>query len=95
MKNYENLFEAIKKHSKKNHFSKLILTFKNNIKKTWEIIEDSIGKGKCDSQNFPKKFIVDNMAIIDETQIAENFNKFFYRNWSKNCQENRNTYNKI
>ena len=44
IKNYKKLFEAIKKRSKKNHFSILILTFKNNIKKTWEIIKDSIGK---------------------------------------------------
>ena len=76
-KNYKKLFEAIKKRSKKKDISKLILTFKNNIKKTWEIIKDSIGKGKCNNQNFPKKVIVDNIAIRDETQIAENFNKFF------------------
>ena len=76
-KNYKNLFEAIKKRSKKNHFSKLTLTFKNNIKKTWEIIEDSIGKGKCKNQNCPKKVIVDNIAITDEKPIAENFDKFF------------------
>ena len=44
IKYYKKLFEAIKKRSKKNHFSILILTFKNNIKKTWEIIKDSIGK---------------------------------------------------
>ena len=77
---YENskkLFEAIKKRSKKNHFYKLILTFKKNIKKTWEVIKDSIGKGKRNNQNFPKKVIVNNIAITDETQIAENFNKFF------------------
>ena len=29
------------------------------------------------NQNFPKKVIVDNIAITDETQIAENFNKCF------------------
>ena len=73
----KKLFEASKKRSKKSHFSKLILTFKNNIEKTWEIIKDSIGKGKCNNQNFPKKVIVDNTATTDEPQIAENFNKFF------------------
>ena len=52
-KNYKNLFEAIKKRSKKNHFSKLILIFKKNITKTWEI-KDSIGKSKCNNQSFPK-----------------------------------------
>ena len=62
-KNYKKLFEAIKKRSKKNHFFKSIFTFKNNIKKTQEIIKDAIGKGKCNKQNFPKKVIVDNVAI--------------------------------
>ena len=43
-KNYNNLFEAIKKRSKMNHFSKLTLAFKNNIEKTSEIIKDSFAK---------------------------------------------------
>ena len=37
-----------------------------------EIIKVSIGKGRCNNQNFPKNVIVDNIAITDETQIAEN-----------------------
>ena len=86
-KNYKNLFEAIKKRSKKNHFSKLIINFKNNIKKTWEIIKDSIGNGKCNNQNFPKKIIADNIAITYETQIAENFNKFFTETGPKFAKE--------
>ena len=32
-KNYKHLFEAVKKRSKKLHFSKLILRYKNNVKK--------------------------------------------------------------
>ena len=70
-KNCKNLFEAIKKRSKNNHFFKLIFSFKNNIEKTWEIIKYSIGKSKCKNQNFPKKFMVDIIAITDETQIAK------------------------
>ena len=52
---------------------KLIRTLKNNVKKTWRIIKDSIGKDKYNNQNFPKKVIVDNIAITDKTQIADNF----------------------
>ena len=43
------------------------------IRKTWEVIKDSISKGKCNNQNFLKKVIVDNIVITDETQIAETF----------------------
>ena len=32
---------------------------------------------KCNNQNFRKKFIVDNIAIIDETQTVQSFYKFF------------------
>ena len=77
-KNYKKLFETIKKRSKRNYYSNLILIHKDNIRKSWQIIKETIGKGKCNStQNFPKKVIVDNKAITDEKEIAENFNKFF------------------
>ena len=39
---YEKLFESIKKRSKKLYFSKLILKYKNNIKKTWQVINSLI-----------------------------------------------------
>ena len=42
--NYQKLFESIKKWSKKLYFSKLILKYKNNIKKTWQVIKEAIGK---------------------------------------------------
>ena len=52
-KNYKILFEAVKKYSKNLHFSKLILTYKDNTKKTcWEFIKESIRKEKCRQQNF-------------------------------------------
>ena len=37
------------------HFSNLILKYKHNIKKTWKVIKESIGKGKRNHQGFPKK----------------------------------------
>ena len=86
-KNFKNLFEAIKKRSKKNNFSKLILTFIKHIKKIWEIIKDSNDKCKCKNQNFSKKVIVDNIAIADETQIAEiliSFSQKLVQNLPKN-----------
>ena len=43
---YNTLFEPIKKRSTKLYFSKLILKYKNNIKKTWQVIKEAIGKEK-------------------------------------------------
>ena len=54
-KTYKKRFESIKKRSKKLHFSNLILKYKHKIKKTWEVIKESIGKGKFNHQSFPKK----------------------------------------
>ena len=36
---YKKLFESIKKRSKKLYFSKLLLKYINNIKKTWQVIK--------------------------------------------------------
>ena len=62
---------------KKLHFSKLILKYKNNIKKTWQIIKEAIGKEKCNQHRFPTKIVVDKESITNIHSIAENFNKFF------------------
>ena len=45
-KTYKKFFESIKKLPKKSHFSNLNLKSKHNIKKTWEVIKESIGKRK-------------------------------------------------
>ena len=62
---------------KKLHFSKLILKYKNNIKKTWQIIKEAIGKEKRSQHRFPTKIVVDKESITNIHSIAENFNKFF------------------
>ena len=74
-KNYH--FESVKKHSKKLLFSNLILKYKNNSKKTWEIIKESIGKGYCNYQCFPKKLVIDKENIIHEGLLAKHFNTYF------------------
>ena len=46
-KNYKTLFEVVKTRSKKSYLSKLTIKYKDNIKKTLEVIKKSIGKEKC------------------------------------------------
>ena len=71
-KNYKQLFETIKKV----HFSNLITQYKYNIKKTWALIREAIGKEEM-KQNFPKNICIRNKEITDLKTIAEKFNKFF------------------
>ena len=58
------------------YFSKLILKYKNNIKKTWQVIKEAIGKEKYKQQNLPKKILVDKISITETESIAESFNKY-------------------
>ena len=82
---YKKLFESIKKRSKKLHFSKLLLKYKNNIKKTWQVIKEAIGKEKYKQQNFPKKILVDKISITETESTAESFNILLklVQNWPK------------
>ena len=73
---YKKLFESLKKRSKKMHYSNLILKFKDNIKKTWQVIKEALGKEKS-SQSLPKTVLVNELSVTQSTSIAENFNKFF------------------
>ena len=49
-KQYKNIFERIKKISKKLYYQNKLQNCENNIKTTWKIIEEMIGKSKV----FPK-----------------------------------------
>ena len=73
--NFKKVFESIKRQSKKLYFFKLILKYKNNIKKTWQVIKEARGKGKYKKQNLPKKILVDKKNITKTESIAGNFNK--------------------
>ena len=45
-KTYKNLFETIKRKSKKNYNSEKILSFKGDTKKSWKTMKYLIGKAK-------------------------------------------------
>ena len=57
-KTYKNLFETIKRKSKKSYYSEKILSFKGDVKKTWKIIKDLIGKAKMNKASFTHKIKV-------------------------------------
>ena len=42
-KQYQTLFESLKKKSKKNYYSDRINSYKYNIKKTWHVMKEIIG----------------------------------------------------
>ena len=71
---YKKLFEYIKKRSKKSHFSKVILKYKNNIKKTWQVIKEAIGQEQYKQnlkQNLLLKVLIN--VLLKLVQIGKKY----------------------
>ena len=76
-KNYPKLFESIKQTTKSQYYSNLMLYYKDNVKKTWKIIKEVIGKGKLINNLLPKHLIFNDRNIFDQKIIAISFNEYF------------------
>lgn len=76
-KNYKHLFEKVRKNLKKNYYSNLITKFKNDSKRTWNIIKEITGKFKTCSSALPKTITVKNKSFNEPNKIAKKFNKYF------------------
>ena len=76
-KTYKNLFESIKNKSKKSYYSEQINKYKNDSRKTWNVIKEVIGKTKIKKNIIPLKLVENNIEIKDEHLIADTFNKCF------------------
>ena len=64
--------------SRSKNFSGLILKQKNNIKKSWDVIEEAIGKTRCNNQKvYPKKVLLGKETTTNSKLIAENSSNFF------------------
>ena len=55
----------------------MILHYKDNIKQTWQITKEVIGKGKLVNNSLPKHLILNNRNIFDQKTIANSFNEYF------------------
>ena len=56
----------------------MIIKYKNNLKRTWNVIKDSTGKAKSIKEFFPQKIITNNNKIVTDTDvIAKHFNTYF------------------
>ena len=75
-KKYLNKYNQVKRVMKKLYYESKIRQSKNDMKATWQVINEAIGKSrnKCD---FPHSFCVNNNMISDKTSIVQSFNKLF------------------
>jgi hypothetical protein len=74
-KQYKTHLNRIMKISERNHFKQLFTIYRNNLKKSWTVINQIINKGK--PKAMPNKFYYDNHFLTDGQKIAESFNKYF------------------
>ena len=90
-RDYQNLFEIIKRKSKKQFYSEKLIKFQGNAKKTWPIMKELIGKTKIYKSSFPQNIVIDTTEIVGETKIANEFNIFFYKYRLKVSPKNTRT----
>ena len=76
-KSYKNLFEKLKKSSKRSYYQDKLKKCESNIKSTWKIMKEIVRKAKMNQKNLPKQLVINNKKITDKTEIANNFNEFF------------------
>ena len=79
-------------HAKRDYYRKTFNQFSDNIRKTWQTINDTLNR-KRRSKDFPQEFILSNGKIIsDHKQIANEFNDFFINIGEPECQNKDATY---
>ncbi|XP_065650433.1 MATH and LRR domain-containing protein PFE0570w-like [Hydra vulgaris] len=75
--NYKRLFETVIKDSKKQYYTNQLHNCKNDAQKMWRIMKEVIGKKNISANELPKKLIINNCEITNETLISNSFNHEF------------------
>ena len=79
-KTFDNIITEEIKNAKHQYYFDTFTSHKNNIKKTWKTIDETLNRGKSRTQ-FPNEFTIDNKSITDHKEIADQFNIFFCKYW--------------
>jgi len=75
-KKFNNMFNKLKRAMKIKYFRDSLEENKNNIKKTWVILKQAIGKINNKS-SLPLSFLINDIPVTDKLQAAEGFNSYF------------------
>ena len=76
LKTFERIVKDTIRASKREYYFKTFTAQKNDMKKTWKTIDETLNRRKNKSK-FPSEFIVNNRSIADHNEIADQFNVFF------------------
>ena len=75
-KNFNNMYNKLKRITKINYYNEQIEINKHNMKKTWTILKKAIGK-QSNKKNFPQSFQVGKKKKSNPKEIADSFNNLF------------------
>ena len=75
-KTFEKIVKDNIRAAKREYYFKTFTSQKNDMKKTWKTIDETLNRKKNKSK-FPSEFIVNNRSIADQKEIADQFNIFF------------------
>ena len=75
-KTFERIVENNKEEAKKNYYHKTFNNYKNNMKKTWRTINETLGKHKKENR-LPTTFTHNDVKLTDPDIIANTFNEYF------------------
>ena len=70
------MFNNLKNIAKQSHYSQLLTTYRNNIRKTWGVINALIGRSN-DKSSISETLKINNQDTTDHKDIAEGFCDFF------------------
>ena len=69
---YLNKYNKIKRQMKTTYYRNLLEINKNNMKKTWQILNKALGKLN-DKSSYPMNFVLNNKKVDNKTDIANGF----------------------
>lgn len=75
LRNYNKVLRKLINRAKRTFFHTQFQLFKNDIKKTWAMINETMGRKR--SGTFPDFIEVDGRQVRDSREMAEHFNTFF------------------
>ena len=75
-KKYKNKLTSILRENKKEYYTKLLNSKRNDIKGMWNVLNRVIGRAS-NSSCYPEYFVDSDKIISDKEEIAKGFNTFF------------------
>ena len=81
---FRNSYNRTKKNTKEQYFNDILGQYKQDIRKTWGVVNALIGRTN-DKTSISEKFKIKNKITNDANYISNEFCIFFYKHWSRIC----------